>query len=228
MICKIKKGVLYLVLVMITGFAISVEYPLLMLEFAFWGAPGSQGMTMMQSLLHWFVTCTVWGFSFCGISYLLKKSGFNIFEKRCRLTWVRFFLILFIVLVGILYMSSTWEFQFKPMAEWNNMMSRYEGSGVWAFLFQYLYYLFECMLISLIIIAGHEAGECFFSFKRADNIPWGGIVCALTWGMLHALSMDWSTAILCIFLSLLFGIAYLLANKNFRYAYPAIALIFLL
>lgn len=225
---KVRKGFLFLSAVILTSLTLSIEYPLLMLESTLPGNSDISSWGLAQYIFHWLLTCTVWGLSFTGIRLLLKAWDFDLFEIRRIPSIPRLICMLCVILAGILYMSSTWEFQFKPMVEWQNMMSRFGQDGGWGFFFQYLYYLIECMLITLIITSGQEAGECFFATKASGLIPWGGIFCALSWGLLHALSKDWNTALLCIFLSLLFGAAYLLAYKNIRYAYMAIALIFLL
>ncbi len=52
-------------------------------------------------------------------------------------------------------------------------------------MFQYIYYLAEGFLISLVIVYGQKAFEKWF---KNDKIPYGGIVLGLIWGLFHILT----------------------------------------
>ncbi len=47
----------------------------------------------------------------------------------------------------------------------------------------YLYYIFEVVLVVLIIIYGQKAIETLL--KKESLIPFGGIILAMTWGAIH-------------------------------------------
>lgn len=220
---NVKKGLLFTAAGLLPAIALSLEAATLFIEMAC----GSTFQTG-QTILHWILTCCLWGISSVIIWFLAKKLGFNMLKGGQPLTRLRHLLILCAVAAGILYMCSTWSFQFKPLVEWANMRTRHGAYGPLAFGFQYLYYLFECILLTIIVALGQKAGECFLPSKAGRSLPWGGILCALSWGMLHALSKDWNTALLCILLSILFGVIYQLSHQNTRYTYLAISLIFLL
>ena len=119
-----------------------------------------------------------------------------------------------------------WDFKLKPIAEYEGFIEKYNSQAPILFLFQYIYYLFESVLITLLIAFGQRSGEVFF---KKDNIPWGGILCGLTWGLAHIGSKDILTGlILCLFSSVFYGVVYLCMNKDIRYSYPLIAVMFIL
>lgn len=78
------------------------------------------------------------------------------------------------VLCIIICLTSTWF-------DWNGskVLQEFASKGMLKFVFQYIYYLFEVMLFMLIIVYGQKACEVWF---KRTNIPYGGIVVALTWG----------------------------------------------
>ena len=55
-------------------------------------------------------------------------------------------------------------------------------------------------------------------------IPWGGIMCGLTWGLVHILTKDLATGLGRLVMFLLYGGVYLLLEKNIRYACIIISL----
>lgn len=108
---------------------------------------------------------------------------------------------------GILFMSFDAEemrLHLKPLSELRYFLRTYGRAGISVFLLQHLYYLLESALILFIIVFGQEAGESLFPVRRTSLIPWGGIFCALTWGMLHGLTKDWETALFSLILSAFF------------------------
>ena len=64
----------------------------------------------------------------------------------------------------------------------SKLLIELQRNGALKFTFQYIYYLFEVVLFMLIIVYGQKAFEVWF---KKVNIPYGGIVVALTWGMGH-------------------------------------------
>lgn len=103
--------------------------------------------------------------------------------------------------------------------EWNSR-------GPLLFVFQYIYYLAEGFLISLVIVYGQLACEKWF---RNDKIPYGGIVLGLSWGLMHIVSKgDVWIGLLSAFAGFLFGAAYVIVNKDYRKALPVITLLFVL
>lgn len=109
--------------------------------------------------------------------------------------------------------------------EWFKSAFGISKLGVLRFFFQYIYYIFEIVLVTLILVFGQIACEKWF--KRV-NIPYGGIVIAITWGMGHFLTKDFSTGISCMFLGLAYGSIYLLVNRDIRKTYLILWVMFVL
>lgn len=94
---------------------------------------------------------------------------------------------------------------FKPTKEFINL-------GLIKFIFQYLYYFIETCMFTGIIIFGQLSCEKWF---KNSNIPYGGILCALTWGLAHiATKGNIVTGIVSIFLGFMFGATYLILKRN--------------
>ena len=105
-----------------------------------------------------------------------------------------------------------------------------QGKTVFQFCMQYLYYIFEVMLVFLIIIYGQKAIETLL--KKESPIPFGGIILAMTWGVFHFVSRGvgleiWNGISTMIF-SALSGVMYLRLNRKYLYCYLFIAIGYLL
>jgi hypothetical protein len=108
---------------------------------------------------------------------------------------------------------------FKPLLE-------LQSHGTLLFVFQYVYYFFETILFSLIIIFGQRACEIWF---KRENIPYGGIVLALTWGLGHILSKGslW-VGLLSAAAGFLMGASYLVVGRDYRKALPLLYVMFVI
>lgn len=105
-------------------------------------------------------------------------------------------------------------------------MQEWESRGPLLFTFQYLYYFAEGFLISIVIVFGQLACEKWF---KNDEIPYGGIILGLTWGLGHIISKgNVMTGVLSALGGFLFGVVYLFVNKDYRKAFPIITLLFML
>ncbi len=105
-----------------------------------------------------------------------------------------------------------------------------QGKNAYQFCAQYLYYLFEVMLVTLIIMYGQKAIETLL--KKESPIPFGGIILAVTWGAFHFVSRGvgleiWNGISTMIF-SVLSGVMYLRLNRKCLYSYLFIAVGYLL
>lgn len=220
-----KKGFYFMGLAFLPLIACCFD-AIIFLEMAFYKTEGN--LTLRQTNTHLIIICLLWAASVFLIIRLARKNGFDMLANNAKLTPKRFLVLAAIVLTGILYMSSTWDFKLKPLVEFSNMTKLYGEMGWSVFLLQYMYYLLESALVVLILALGQKAGELLFFHTKLERIPWGGLFCILTWGMLHGLTKDFETAMLTILLSILFEAAYLISGKNLYYAYPAIAIIFLI
>ncbi|CEO06808.1 Uncharacterised protein [[Clostridium] sordellii] len=175
--------------------------------------------TTMQNILHWVVICIIWlivGIFLINLSK--KKYGFDLLENKIKLKGLQYVGIVLCLIVSIASHYIDWG-GFKPILEFQRL-------GVLKFIFQYIYYLFEVFLITLIVIFAQKAFEKWF---KNETIPYGGIVLALTWGLMHIVSKASITVgLLSAFGGFLYGSAYLVVGKDYRKALPLMYLMFVL
>ena len=186
------------------------------LEPVIYGAPMGS-WSPVQTVLHWILTCITWGI----IGALLirkaeKKYCFPLLEKGAPMEVKRWLLCLLLILLAFLADYRDWG-GFKVYIE-------FMGKGPVLFFFQYLYYAFETLLFLLIIVFGQKA--CEITFKR-PNIPYGGIICGLTWGLAHIFTKDLFTGLAGLILGFAMGSIYLLANRDMKKAYLLLFIMFI-
>lgn len=175
--------------------------------------------TVIQNILHWSFTCILWLLIAAALIHTArKKYEFDIFQPTERIkTWQWLAIVACIVFSLIV-----------SYIDWNGskVVKEYLYHGLPKFIFQYLYYLVETILVSLIIIFAQKACECRF---LNPNIPYGGMITALTWGLVHILTKgSIITGIICALGGFLFGLVYLLTNRNIRIAFPILFIMFVL
>lgn len=79
--------------------------------------------------------------------------------------------------------------------------------------------------VTLILVFRQNAFEkCFH--KR--NIPYGGIIVAITWGIGHFFTKNILTGIVTVISGLAFGSVYLLVNRDIKKTYPILWIMFVL
>ena len=106
------------------------------------------------------------------------------------------------------------------------LIEEFKRRGALLFTFQYIYYAFETLLFMLIIVFGQKACELWM---KKTNVPYGGIICGLTWGMAHIFTKgSFSTGIFGLLLGFLMGTAYLLTNRDIRKTYVVLFIMFVL
>lgn len=175
--------------------------------------------TTLENILHWIITCAIWGIMAKVLVCISKtKYEFDIFTNKDKIEKINW--VIALIILGISIIVSNWEWNgFKILIEFRN-------NGWLKFIFQYIYYLFEAMLVLLIIVFGQRAGELQF---KNSKLPWGGFLLGLTWGLVHMLTKGnlMIGLMLCI-MSVLYGIAYLTMSKNIYSAYVLIFLMFVL
>lgn len=89
-----------------------------------------------------------------------------------------------------------------------------------------MYYFFETVLFTLIIVFTQKAFEVWF---KTANFPYGGIAVALTWGLAHVVTKgSLLTGLLSALAGFLFGTVYLLTNRNIRKTIPILFIIFII
>ncbi len=173
--------------------------------------------TVGQNIIHWVVTCITWGIiTWLIIRYSKQKYGFDIFVRENKMKiWQWLGVALCIVFsISVSYMD--WD-GFKVVKE-------FEKKGLLKFIFQYIYYIFETALFTMILVYAQKAFEVWFKRK---NIPYGGIILAVTWGLAHIFTKGSITVGLMAALGgFTFGIVYLLVNRDIRKTLPILFLMF--
>ena len=215
---KKATGIKYLILALLAFAGLGLEVLLaFVLEPLLYGS-SMESWTDLQNILHWIITCAVWGLLIWGmIRYALKQYGFVLLKKEktpSALQWC---------IVGVLVVAS-WVWSWL---DWNGskVISEFNANGPAKFVFQYIYYCFEVALVLLIIAFGQKSFESLFNNR---HIPYGGIMAALTWGVAHFFTKGSSTGIGIMISALAYGCVYLLVNRDIRKAYPIILLMFVL
>lgn len=172
-----------------------------------------------QFILHWTTTCITWGIvARYTVKVAKKKLGFDIFEKNIPIkTWQWVVIVVCVaVCLSVTYMD--WE--------GIKLLTELERLGLLKFTFQYIYYLFEVILFMLIIVYGQKAFEVWFNKK---NVPYGGIIVALTWGLSHWFTKGTFVAGLsAAFGGFCYGVVYLLLNRNIKWTYVILCIMFIL
>lgn len=172
-----------------------------------------------QNIIHWIITCITWGI----ITYIIlkvskRRYGFDIFISEGKMKmWQWLCIILCVVFsLGVSY----WDWKgFKVVKE-------FESNGLLKFTFQYIYYFFETILFVLILVYAQKAFELWFKKK---NVPYGGIILALTWGLVHIFTKgSISVGLLSALAGFTYGIVYLLVNRDIKKALPILFIMFIL
>ena len=198
------------------GLGMEVLYAYL-LEPVLYGAP-MQDWSNTQTIIHWILTCITWGtFAFI----LIKKSGekyrFQLLKKGNPVRLWQYGLCVLFILLAFAIDYIAWD-GFKVYLE-------YVNKGLLLFSFQYIYYAFETMLFLLIIVFGQKACEVWF---HKEKIPYGGIICGLTWGLAHIFTKNLLTGLLGIALGFAMGSVYLIVNRDLKKAYVVLFFMFVI
>lgn len=172
-----------------------------------------------QNIIHWIITCITWGIITYAILKVSKRRyGFDIFMSEGKIkTWQWLCIILCVVFSLCV---SYWD--------WNGIkvVKEFQYNGLLKFIFQYIYYVFETALFTLILVYGQKAFELWFKKK---NIPYGGIILALTWGLAHTFTKgSVSVGLLSALGGFTYGIVYLLVNRDIKKTFPILFIMFIL
>ncbi len=172
-----------------------------------------------QTIIHWILTCATWG----GIGVWLvrmaeKNYSLDILSVREKMQPWQWIAALTLVIVSVIIQYFDWG-GFKIVIEFQHL-------GAVMFVFQYLYYVFETLLFMMIIVFGQRACELWLGHGK---IPYGGILCGLTWGLGHILSKgSLLVGIHGLLWGILLGTAYLVVNREIRKAWVLLFLMFVI
>lgn len=155
------------------------------------------------------------------IHYAKSRFNFDVFSISRPLENKK--LILIICLVFSVIVVSTIGFGgFKPVVEFNGELKK----SIIAFIFRLFYYFAECSLIVLVIAFGQKFFES--QFGLSERFPSGGLLLAITWGLIHFLLQGFSGGLYTIFFSVVAGCIYLLCQKDILWTYLFVAIAFIL
>ncbi len=172
-----------------------------------------------QMILHWVLTCLMWGTCGFFICRCAKKKGFDLFAKNDTKIKPWQWCCIAVGLAACLVTS---------LIDWegSKVLKEFAANGALRFAFQYVYYLFEVSLVMLIIVFGQKACEVWFG---RENIPYGGIIAALTWGLGHWASKgSLAAGLFSAVCGLALGSVYLLTNRKAKLSYALLCAMFIL
>lgn len=115
----------------------------------------------------------------------------------------------------ILFATLSLSVQFKTnlLDSWNYFIRLYGFPfGLVNTVLQYVYYIFEGLIMIWIADAFQTAGE---TKLHKPGIPWGGLVLGLLWGGSHIFGKGWFTALTwALPFGIAVGVVYVLDKKN--------------
>ncbi len=134
---------------------------------------------------------------------------------------------------------------FKLQYLFESHMKLFGSIGLLTFFIQTAFFIAEIITMGMLVSRVQE-----LELKRREFIPYGGIFLALTWGASHFITgsslagnilmdLTWRfsdvfssytliTGFYYLMISLLSGIIFMILKRNYRYAFPAIILLYLL
>lgn len=212
---KLGWNYFWLAMTAFGGLGLECLYAFL-LEPMLYGAP-MQEWTTAQTILHWVITCATWGLVAFWIGHDAKKScGFDILQKGEAMKLWQWIAVILCIAAAIGSNYLDWG-GFKFLKE-------FEHKTLLLFVFQYIYYAFETVLFMLIIVFGQKLCETVFK-KR--NIPYGGIICGLTWGLAHIFTKgSLAVGLSGVVFGFLFGVAYLVVGRDIKKTWLVLFLMF--
>lgn len=180
--------------------------------------------TAQQRSIHCIIMVFMWAV-FIGVLLLFSKKHYCFPTRGTQVDKISLknWIVTLICFIGCKIITFIDWHTFKVIGE-------AQGKTMFQFCAQYLYYIFEVMLVTLIIIYGQKAGETFL--KKESSIPFGGIILAMTWGIFHFVSRGvgieiWNGISTMIF-SVFCGVMYIKLNRRWFHSYLFIAMGYLL
>ncbi len=183
------------------------------------GGVSANDYNTVQKIIHLVITSACWG----GIAWVLikgskNKLGFDVLGCY-EVKRVNVILSMAAVIVCIILNFFDWK-TLKIIGE-------FQSKEPVVFIFQYIYYFFEVGLVFLIVAFGQKFMEELL--KRKSRIPFGGIALCCTWGTVHILTKgSIYTGLGVMVFALIYGVIYILLNRNARLSYIAMLLAFII
>lgn len=164
--------------------------------------------------------------------FVYKYTGYKLFRKSDPLPLKRSLIIYVCAVVPIFIVSAVLGFELKVVVELGKKVT---GMQLATNAASYAHGAIKLILAVIFIELVQEAGQLLYKGKYGNRIPWGGIALALSFGfaeVIVAYATGTSTAFLFswmyIAFDLLYGIIYLLGEKNFFVTYFVSLIIYIL
>lgn len=168
------------------------------------------------------ITAVLWSsVSLFLVHYAKNRFNFDVFSVSNPLDKNKLPSIIGLV-IAVIVVSTIGFGGFKPIVEFNGELNK----NIAALFFRTLYYFAECSLIVLVVAFGQKFFEA--QFGLSENFPGGGLLLAITWGLIHFLLQGFSGGLYTIFFSLVAGCLFLLCKKDIRWTYLFVAVAFIL
>jgi hypothetical protein len=186
-------------------------------------------------LFHWCVVITLWIVFIIFLVKWLAKKGVREEVFSLKITKATAFYCLLAVLFsfGLAFLEIPLYgrdgFGFQIAREYQRFIEQQGPThGLILSITQNVYYIFESMLVLLLLALTHRAGEKWFGkYVWSKFIPFGGIFLMLTWGLGHfthgVFSMIWITVF-----ALMAGIFFILNQKRVLPTYIFIWMLFVI
>lgn len=182
------------------------------------GGRNTSGYADLHRIIHWLLTIMCWGLmSFFIVRSAGRQLGFCVINRKKPET------LRAAVAVALMILCIT-----VNAFDWGNLklIGEFQNKSLMVFIVQYVYYMFEIVLVYLILVFGQNFVEKLL--HRSSNMPWGGVVLCFTWGAVHMLSKgSITTGLFVMGFSLIYGIIYILLGRNTKWSYLVILLAFI-
>lgn len=215
---EMKTHVLFL-LGFISIIGLHLEYAVLAAEKLIYSKSYNE-FSITESVTHWISVCVVWGFVGLVMFYIAARVyGFDVLKKQNRPTSKG-------IVVMIMLLSTSVGVKYLLLGGWQ-MAVDFKREGWFQFIFLYIYYLFESVLLVLGALFFQEGCERLAPFE-SEHTPWGGAVLALTWGLIHLLTtFDVRMALFYTAVAFFIGCAHLASHKNLYVSFAIAAILIL-
>ena len=187
------------------------EYAVLAAEKFIYGKKYNE-FSITESVTHWIIVCVLWGIVGLVLFYIAARvHSYNFMKKEYKPSERG-------VIIAIMLLSSSIGVKYLLLDGWQ-MAVDFRQQGWLQFIFLYIYYLFEAVLLLFGAAFFQEGCERLVKFE-SSHIPWGGAILALTWGLLRFFTTgDIKMALFYTAVAFFIGCAHLAAKKNMYISY---------
>lgn len=148
----------------------------------------------------------------------ISKMDFNFLESGKNISQKNYFIAVAFLIVAMFFNYMNWG-NFKLLVEFRN-------AGLIGFIAQHIYYLAEIVIVTALIVLFQKSCETWF---KKENIPYGGIIVAFTWGLVHIFTKNSLVVGLLSFVyGFGFGTIYLILERNYKSTVIFLFLMFVL